>query len=75
MKKTANSMEDLTGAELVTLVRPGAETDIVYLSAFGPVSFREGRAIVPLAIAREMAGPGWSIEPQVKLRTNERNEA
>ncbi|MDP9486497.1 MAG: hypothetical protein M3Q49_12075 [Actinomycetota bacterium] len=63
--------------ELVTLARPGGERDVVLFTAHGPVRFLEGRAHnVPLSVARELAGPGWSIEPLVTLqRTDERNEA
>jgi hypothetical protein len=62
--------------EFVTLVRPGEERDITLLTAHGHVRFLEGRARVPLAVARELAGPGWTIEPLVKLKaSDERNEA
>ncbi len=63
--------------ELVTLAKPGGEKEVTLFTASGPIRFIEGRAHgVPLSVARELAGPGWSIEPLVKLqRTDERNEA
>ena len=65
-----------TTEELVTLCRPGNEKDVTYLGAAGAVRFVEGRASVPLSVAREMAGPGWSIEPHVKLKeTDHRSNA
>ncbi len=50
---------------LVVLVRPGTEKDVTLLSTWGEIRFLEGRstAPVPLRIARELVGPGWSIEP------------
>ncbi len=68
--------EDYAGEELVTLAKPGEERDITLLTAAGPIRFLEGRARVPLSVARELAGPGWTIEPLVKLKaSDERNEA
>ncbi len=69
--------EDYSGEELVTLARPGGERDATVFTAAGPIRFLEGRAHnVPLSVARELAEPGWSIEPLVMLqRTDERNEA
>jgi hypothetical protein len=63
------------GEELVNLLKPGPERDIIYLSAVGEVRFVEGRAEgVPLSVARELAGPGWSIEPRPTLEgTDERS--
>lgn len=52
----------LPGDEPVMLARPGGEKDVTLFTAAGPVRFLEGRACVPLAVARELAGPGWSIE-------------
>ncbi len=51
--------------ELVVLVRPGNEHDITLLSAAGPIRFVQSRSVegVPLSVARELAGPGWWIEP------------
>ncbi len=65
--------EGLAAEERVTLVKPGAEKDVTYLTTAGAIRFVEGRAHdVPLAVARELAGPGWSIEPPVTLqRTDE----
>ncbi len=75
--KNVPTTEDYAGGELVTLARPGGERDVVLFTAHGPVRFLEGRAHdVPLSVARELAGPGWSIEPLVKLKaSNGRNEA
>ncbi len=63
--------------ELVTLAKPGGERDVTLFTAAGPLRFLEGRARdVPLAVARELAGPGWTIEPLVKLKASDgRNEA
>ncbi len=65
--------------ELATLVRPGTEKDVMFLCSAGPIRFVEGRSVrgVPLSVARELAGPGWQIEPQVVLReeTDERSQA
>lgn len=63
--------------ELVTLARPGGERDVTLLTAHGPIRFVEGRAHnVPLSIAQDLAGAGWSIEPAAKLKaSDERNEA
>ncbi len=65
--------EDPAGGVLVTLAKPGGERDVTLLTAAGPIRFLEGRAHnVPLPVARELAGPGWSIEPPVTLqRTDE----
>lgn len=61
--------------ETVTLVKPGGEKDVTYLSAAGPIRFLEGRAEgVPLPVARELAGPGWSIEPRPTLKETDRKE-
>ena len=50
--------------ELVVVVRPGPERDIVFVTKHGPVRFFEGRARVPLSVAEELARrPGWTIEP------------
>ena len=50
--------------ELVVLLRPGGEKDIVLLTQHGPIRFIEGRALLPLSVAEELARrPGWSIEP------------
>ncbi len=75
--KNVPTTEDPAGAELVILARPGGERDITLLTAYGPIRFLEGRAHnVPLSIARELAGPGWTIEPLVKLKASDgRNEA
>ncbi len=68
--------EGLAGEPLVTLAKPGGERDVTLLTAHGPIRFLEGRARVPLAVARGLAGPAWTIEPPVTLqRTDERNEA
>ncbi len=68
--------ENPAGEELVTLAKPGVEKDVTYLTMAGAIRFVEGRARVPLSVAEELAGPGWSIEPQVTLKeTGERNEA
>ena len=62
--------------ELVTLAKPGGEKDVTYLGPSGPVRFVEGRADVPLSVALELAGPGWSIEPRPVLeQTEERRTA
>ncbi len=65
--------KDHAGEELVTLAKPGGERDVTLFTAHGPVRFLEGRAHgVPLSVARELAGPGWTIEPQATLqRTDE----
>jgi hypothetical protein len=64
--------EDYASAELVTLARPGGERDVTVFTAAGSIRFLEGRARVPLSVAQELAGPGWSIEPLVTLqRTDE----
>ncbi len=56
------------GEELVNLLKPGTERDIIYLSAVGEIRFVEGRAEgVPLSVARELAGPSWSIESRPVL--------
>ena len=50
--------------ELVVLVRPGPERDIVLFTEAGPIRFFESRARVPLSVAEELARrPGWTIEP------------
>ena len=50
--------------ELVVLLRPGGEKDIVLLTQHGPIRFIEGRALLPLSLARELARrPGWCVEP------------
>ncbi len=71
--KNVPTTEDRAGEELVTLARPGGEKDVTLLTAHGPVRFLEGRAHgVPLSVARELAGVGWSIELPVTLqRTDE----
>jgi hypothetical protein len=65
------------GEELVNLLKPGPERDVTYLSAAGEIRFVEGRAEgVPLSVARELAGPSWSIEPRPVLEgTDERRMA
>ncbi len=65
--------KDYAGEELVTLAKPGGEKEVTLFTASGPIRFLEGRAHnVPLSVARELAGPGWSIEPLVTLqRTDE----
>ncbi|MDP9486064.1 MAG: hypothetical protein M3Q49_09825 [Actinomycetota bacterium] len=69
--------EDYAGEPLVSLAKPGEERDVILVTAAGPIRFLEGRAHdVPLSVARELAGPGWTIEPLVKLKaSDERNEA
>ncbi len=56
--------------ELVTLAGPADQKDVTYLTGAGPLRFLEGRSThgVPLRIARELAGPGWQIEPLVVLQ-------
>ncbi len=52
--------------ELVTLVKPGTEKDVVFLCSAGALRFVEGRSVrgVPLRVARELAAqPGWWLEP------------
>ncbi len=62
-------MNDDTTEELVTVLRPGNEHDVTYLSPAGAVRFLEGRAHnVPLEVARAMVGPGWIIKPQTQLQ-------
>ncbi len=63
--------EGYAGEELVTLARPGGERDVTLFTAAGPIRFLEGRARVPLSVARELAGPGWTIEPLVKLKSSD----
>ena len=49
---------------LVVVVRPGGEKDITMITEFGEVRFIEGRALLPLSLARELARrPGWCVEP------------
>lgn len=65
----------MTGEKLVTLARPGGERDVTVLGPSGPVRFLEGRADVPLSVALELAGPGWSIEPKTTLeKTDDRRK-
>ncbi len=75
--KNVPTTEGLAGEPLVTLAKPGGERDVTLLTAHGPIRFLEGRAHdVPLSVAHELAGPGWTIEPLVKLKaSNGRNEA
>ncbi len=58
------------GEERVVLVRPGGEHDITLLTTAGAIRFVEGRSIraIPLSVAKELAGPGWQIEPLVVLQ-------
>ncbi len=52
--------------ERVVLVRPGGEHDITLLNGVtAPLRFVGGRTVrpLPLRIARELAGPGWWMEP------------
>ncbi len=60
------------GEELVALVMPVVAKDVTYLSTAGEIRFVEGRSVrgVPLSVARDLAGPGWWIEP---LATDERS--
>jgi hypothetical protein len=46
----------------VVLIKPGGEKDITYVGPSGPIRFVEGRAEVPLSVARKLAGPGWWTE-------------
>lgn len=58
--------------EFVTLAKPGGEKDVTLFAAAGPIRFLEGRAHgVPLSVALELAGPGWSIEPRANLKEPE----
>ncbi len=64
--------KDPAGEPLVSLAKPGGERDVTLFTAHGPVRFLEGRAHgVPLSVARELAGPGWTIEPLVKLKASD----
>ncbi len=57
--------------ELVALVGPADQKDVTYLTEAGPIRFVEGRARVPLSVARKLARaprPGWLIEPRPLLK-------
>ncbi len=70
--KNVPTAEASPGEELVTVLRPGNENDVTYLSPAGGVRFVEGRAHdVPFAVARAIVGPGWIIKPQTKLQRTE----
>ncbi len=64
MSSKAHDRRDL-GEELVTVCKPGGEKDVTYVSAAGPIRFLEGKARVPLSVARQLAAgrSGWTIEP------------
>ncbi len=51
--------------ERVILIMPADQKDVTYLSTCGAIRFVEGRSVegVPLSVARELAGPGWWMEP------------
>ncbi len=51
--------------ERVVLVGPADQKDVTLLSAWGEIRFVEGRSVraIPLSVAKEVAGPGWWMEP------------
>jgi hypothetical protein len=65
-------MTEVSDEELVTVVKPADEKDVIYISEAGPLPFVEGRAHGgPLSAARKLAAarPGWLIEPVPRLRS------
>ena len=61
--RALRTLEATDPDEIVTVVKPGSETDVVMLTQEGPVRFLSGRSRVSARLTKQLVGPGWSIEP------------
>lgn len=57
----------------VVLVSPAGHPDTTLFAEAGPIRLIEGRARLPLSVARLHVRPGWTIEGATLETTNGRN--